>query len=473
MSATPIHGVLSYGAYVPRHRLDRRQIRAALGAGGGSGTRAVAGPDEDATTMGVAAAHEAMRAAGAASPPASVWFATTAPPYADKTNATAIHAALGLDRDTAAYDLNGAVRSGIGALRAAAGQDETSLVVFADVRSGLPGSADEHEGADGAAALVIGPGRPIAEFIGRASCTEEFLDRWRNPRATASRTWEERFGEQVYVPLGQRALDLALKDADIALGDVDHLVVSGAHTRAVRSLGKKLASRVRAIVDDRAASIGNAGCAQLGLLLADALDVAEPGAVIAVVNLSDGADAFVLRCTDELPGYRTRRSPRRTGTGDVAYTTFLLWRGELRREPQRRPDPDVPVAPAAHRGQRWKFAFEGSRCETCGSVFVPPQRVCAQCGAIDRMTPTPVADAVGTILTVTTDYLAFSENPPLRAAVVDFDGGARVQCELTDLGEGEPRRGDRVEMTFRRAYTVNDIHNYVWKARPIEEAARG
>jgi hypothetical protein len=27
--------------------------------------------------------------------------------------------------------------------------------------------------------------------------------------------------------------------------------------------------------------------------------------------------------------------------------------------------------------------------------------------------------------------------------------------------------GDRVELTFRRLYTANGIHNYFWKARPI------
>ena len=26
--------------------------------------------------------------------------------------------------------------------------------------------------------------------------------------------------------------------------------------------------------------------------------------------------------------------------------------------------------------------------------------------------------------------------------------------------------GDRVELTFRRLYTANGIHNYFWKARP-------
>ncbi len=67
--------------------------------------------------MGVEAARRALRCAGSA--PRAVWFTTTTPAYLDKTNATALHAALRLDRATAAYDALGSVRSAIGALRAA------------------------------------------------------------------------------------------------------------------------------------------------------------------------------------------------------------------------------------------------------------------------------------------------------------------------------------------------------------------
>jgi hydroxymethylglutaryl-CoA synthase len=241
----------------------------------------------------------------------------------------------------------------------------------------------------------------------------------------------------------------------------------------VRGLRKKLGAKVGALVADPSPSIGNTGTAQLALQLADALDVAEPGQVIAALHVADGADALVFRVTDALAGWRERRTTGADQTIPITYATYLLWRKELHREPPRRPDPDVPAAPAAYRDRRWKFAFRGSRCDVCGTVHLPPQRVCASCGAVDQMTPEPVADATGTIFTVTADHLAFSEAPPMAVAVVDLDGGGRVQCELTDLAGTLPSIGDRVEMLFRRAYTVNGIHNYVWKARPIRSAAPG
>jgi hydroxymethylglutaryl-CoA synthase len=261
-----------------------------------------------------------------------------------------------------------------------------------------------------------------------------------------------------------------LQAAGVELADVDHLIVCGSHDRAVRGLRKKLGAKARGVVDDSSATVGNTGTAQLALQLAAALDGAEPGQIVAALNVADGADALVFRCTEALPAWRARRTAIADPTIPITYATYLLWRKQLHREPPRRPDPDVPAAPAAYRERRWKFAFRGSRCDACGTVHLPPQRVCASCGAVDQMTAQPVADATGTIFTVTADHLAFSEAPPMAVAIVDLDGGGRVQCELTDLDGTLPVIGDRVEMTFRRAYTVNGIHNYVWKARPLRRA---
>ena len=89
-----MRGILSWAAYLPYRRLDRSEIAAFVGQGGGKGTRTVASYDEDSTTMAVEAARLARR--GTDVVPAQVLFGTTTPAYADKTNATGIHAALQL-----------------------------------------------------------------------------------------------------------------------------------------------------------------------------------------------------------------------------------------------------------------------------------------------------------------------------------------------------------------------------------------
>src|SRR3954465_11751781 len=111
-----MHGLLAYGTYVPFYRLDRAAIAQALGVSAGKGTRAGASFDEDSTSMGVEGARGALRQGQGVSP-AAVYFATCDPGYLDKTNATAIHAALNLPASAGAYDMLGAVRSGAGALR--------------------------------------------------------------------------------------------------------------------------------------------------------------------------------------------------------------------------------------------------------------------------------------------------------------------------------------------------------------------
>ena len=88
-----MRGILGYGAYVPYYRLQRAAIAAALGSGGGKGTRAVAAYDEDATSMSVEAARNMLRSFDAPTP-AAVYLSTVTPPYLDKTNANVVHAAL-------------------------------------------------------------------------------------------------------------------------------------------------------------------------------------------------------------------------------------------------------------------------------------------------------------------------------------------------------------------------------------------
>lgn len=53
--------------------------------------------------------------------------------------------------------------------------------------------------------------------------------------------------------------------------------------------------------------------------------------------------------------------------------------------------------------------------------------------------------------------------------VVDFDGGGRYTIELADASPDEVAIGMRVETTFRRLHTAGGVHNYFWKARPVED----
>lgn len=465
-------GIVSWASYLPFHRLDRTSVAATLGCGGGRGTRTVASYDEDTTSMGVEAARRALRALPElAERPTAIYFSTSAPAYLEKSNASAIHAALGLDSSVTSYDFAGGVRSGVGALQAALDRREPTLVVLSDIRGGMPGGADESAGGDAAVAFVTGTGDLVAaKVIAAGGTSKELLDRWRLPTSPTVRSWEERFGESHLVGPAEQALAETLKKAGLTVDEVDRTAVSGPSARTARAVVTRIGVAKETLADDLSGTVGFTGAAHAGLLLASILDDAGPGQVLASLSFADGADALLLRTTDAVARPRTAVTVAAQAAGGgpaVPYPMFLSWRGHLHRDPPRRPDPHGPLAPASERADGWKFGFTASRCQDCGRRHLPPQRVCLQCRSMDRMDIERAADDAATIVTYTIDRLAYSPSPPMVVVAVDFDGGGRFQCELTDVDPDTVRIGQRVEMTFRRLFTADDVHNYFWKARPI------
>jgi hydroxymethylglutaryl-CoA synthase len=488
---------VSAAAYVPRRRLHSGEVAAFLAGapwtvdgGGSSGpgqrrerTRAVAGADEDTTTMAVEAARLARWAAPAAlAGPAAVSdlrFATTTPTHVDKTNAAVVHAALRLDERTGAFDAGGGLRSGIGVLLHALEGRHRQLVVVADRRDGLPGADDEVAAGDAAAAVFVADDHPdvpvLAELAGTASVTVELLDRWRVPGDVRARTWEERFAESALVPLATRTATEALADADLGDRRPDQLVVTGMHQRVVTATTRALTSQwelaADTVSDAYAERIGRTGCAHPLLAVADLLETARtrpPGAVLVVVHVADGVDALVFRTTPALG----RWQPALTVSDQVAdgarlpYAKFLAWRGMVRPEPPRRPTPPRVSAPAAARRRSWKYGFVGARQGPNGPIRLPP--VPDGLGALGAGEPAPVpmADAVGTIATYTVDTMVPTPDPPVVFALVDFDRGGRCPMELTDVDVDSLAEGQEVEPTFRLLGSNDGIPNYFWKARP-------
>jgi hydroxymethylglutaryl-CoA synthase len=457
-------GITRYGSYLPYNRLQR----AALGAG--KGERTVASYDEDSVSMGVEAARDVVRGAPA---PDTLIFATTSPPYAEKLNAATIAAALDLPRTTRSLELGTSTRMGLGALLAgadAAAAGGRALVIASDVVIGAPGGARESGSGDGAVAFLTGPDADaIARFIGRASATTEILDVWRLPSDPFAKQWEERFGAETLGPIAVDVATRALKSAGIGPADLKTVVLDGTNARAMTAIPEALRLKPDQLADPLLGAVGRTGAAHAGLVLARALDRASAGDRILVVVGGDGCDAVVLEVTAKLEGARPLHPVDRwlgSKRNDLPYNTYLKWRGILPFEPPRRPEPERPAAPPMRRADHWKYAFFGSRCEACGTGHLPPQRVCVKCAAVDRMKEERFADTGCKVATYTLDHLAYTLQPPVVAAIVDFAGGGRLSCELTDVDPKEVKIGNELEMTFRRLYTGQGVHNYFWKARP-------
>lgn len=455
-------GIVGYATYLPRHRLRGADIAAARGESARRGERRVAAFDEDPLTMAVEAARRLHPRHGV--PVGRLAFCATTPPYAGKNNASAAHAALGLPEEVAAYDLGGAYRSAMGLLTEAPGG---TLLVAGDVTLTRPGDPDEIARGDGAAAILFGPAdEAVAEVVGVATATEELLDHWRDPARPAVAAWEERFPVERLLPLLERAL------ARLGVDAADHVVISAPNPRVARA-----AQRVLAAVgpESRLDGTGHIGAADPLVRLGHVLDGAAPGQTVLVACLADGVDLVALRTTDRLPQRRATCSVagQLAAAAPVSYLSYLTWRGLVERAGPRRPEPSMVSAPASSRNVDWKFALHASRCGRCGCVQAPPQRVCVRCGGVDTGTAAPLSEVSGVVRTYSVDRLAYSPNPPVVAAVVDFDGGGRLEMELADPQPELLRVDARVRMAFRRRHSSGGVHNYAWKAVLEEEENDG
>ena len=144
-------GILSYGAYVPRLRLQRSAVVEANAwfnpglASQARGERAMAGWDEDSITMAVEAARDCLGGL-AREQVAAVHLASTTLPFDDRSNSGIVAAALSLPSAIRTLDLAGSLRAGTSGLLSAlamAGAAGPVLLTAADRRRARPGGAAE------------------------------------------------------------------------------------------------------------------------------------------------------------------------------------------------------------------------------------------------------------------------------------------------------------------------------------------
>ena len=335
-----MRGILGFAGYVPHHRLDRSAISAASGTNAGKGTRSVASYDEDTTTMGVEAARLALRPLGdpAGRCARRAVVLDRDPAYLDKTNATASTPRCASTATCRRSTSAASVRSGVGALRAALdGGRDRCCVVTADLRTGLPtqrrrvATAATARPRCSSATTTDAP--VIAELPRRGHRRPRSSSTAGARRATAARKqWEERFGEVKYVAArrarrGTLALEAGRRRAPSEVDQRDR----HRHARPRRARGGRQgsASGPGGVVDDLAATVGNTGAAHPALLLARALERAEPGQV------DRARRARRRRRRAAVPHHRRRSPParrprpvadagRRPGDAGLPYGKFLV-----------------------------------------------------------------------------------------------------------------------------------------------------
>ena len=235
------------------------------------------------------------------------------------------------------------------------------------------------------------------------------------------------------MPLAERTFNAALKACELDPDQIDVAVVTGNNARAVRAASNRIGAKA-IVADNLSSTVGNTGAAHFAVMLADVLDKAEPGRR----SPWSHSPTAQTSCCSARPTPSRSFSPAKPvadqidRAAPVPYGKFLSWRNMVEVEPPNRPTPNRPSSSAAARSTDWKFGFVGSRDRTTGIVHLPPQRVGINGGAVDDMEPIAEAETLATIATYTVDRLIYSESPPVIFAVLDFDGGGRFPCQLTD-----------------------------------------
>jgi hydroxymethylglutaryl-CoA synthase len=150
----------------------------------------------------------------------------------------------------------------------------------------------------------------------------------------------------------------------------------------------------------------------------------------------------------------------------IDYEKYLKWRDLIPLEQPRRPDLRPPSVTCLWRERKSALSLYGSRCLQCGAVQYPPQRICANCQVQDDSVAHKLSDKKGEIFTYAIDYLTPSREVPAIIGVVDFEGGGRLMCEVTECELSQVRIGMPTEMCFMKLDRKGGIHSYFWKARP-------
>jgi hydroxymethylglutaryl-CoA synthase len=479
-------GIVACGSFVPRLRLGRGRMAEAMGwlnpgLAGLEGERSVCSWDEDSLTMAVEACRTALANAGSSSVE-RLGFASTTFPFADRSNATVVATALGLEGSLRTLDLGGSQRAGTGALAQALAECDApaagrALIVAADRRLARPGSAQEARYGHGAAACVVGAEDGIATLAGARHYAADFVDHYRAADGSFDYALEDRWVREAgWLELVPKAVTPLLAEAGVEAAAIDHLVVAAPPGTAPR-LAAALGIRREAVADPLEAACGDTGCGHALLMLAQVLDSAAPEAWILVVGFGQGVDALLFRATAAVAGPRpvaTVAATLAARTEETSYTRFLAHCGLLSPDFGMRAERDNRTAQSVLWRKRDAItAFTGGRCRACGTVQFPPSRVCVNpaCRQTDTQEPHRLADSAGRIKTFTEDWLAYSARPPLIYGNVEFAEGGNAFIEFADFAPSEARVGAPVRFVFRLKDVdrLRGFRRYFWKAAPARK----
>ncbi|WP_286958414.1 Zn-ribbon domain-containing OB-fold protein [Arsenicicoccus sp. UBA7492] len=367
------------------------------------GRRRVAGADEDALTLAVAAGRAVLHGEGVPDDYVTkVVLVTRDLPLVEGGNGAALLAGLGLARGVSVVEQVGGAPD---VLDVISGAEPRTLVLAADLDPA------------GAGACLVGPD-------GASEATLSLLG-----RVTRSLPVTSRGRDGIRWDYDDPRLMLE-RGAKVALAELD----LGKVPDVVAGLGAKPAGALSAGTAPLLPTTG-ASAAVFALAAARSGDV---------VLASEQASAVAAALTATPPVHRDEAALR-----EVSRTRAT-------------PGPDIGISlPAYDRAFDAKVRWEAGRCDACGHLAMPPRLRCTRCGSEDGWSLEPLPRTGVVYSKVDIHVPVPGRATPYSLAIVELDGtDVRTLVTVTGAPAGSVDIGDRGTLVLRLVDTRSGVPDY-------------
>ncbi len=446
-------GIVSYGGYIPRLRLDRMSIYQQIGwlapavVMVAQGERSVCNWDEDSLTMAVAASRDCLAGMDKRQVDA-LYLASTTLPFADRLNAGIVATALNLREDIVTADFGSspqrpAPRPSSAALEAVS---RTARPSWSRPRTGArprPARSTRCGTATARPRCLLGSEDVIAEFKGSYSVSYDFVSHYRAAEQRFDYTWEERWvRDEGYAKIIPEAINGLLDQAGhdhrrrghgwstpaLSSGSTP---ASPAPSARPGTGGRQSARGLRR--DRRRPSAGHAR-PRAGGGQARATASWSPVSVRA-------ATRSCFEVTEQIaalaPTERASAAAWKTGQTTDNYLKYLKFRDLIETETGIRAEaPDQTAMTTLWRKRKMILGLVGGRCTVCGTPQYPQdghlrQPRLRRSTLRRRITSSPNVPPRSRALPATC-WLC-SVDPPAIYGMVQFEGGGRLHGRLHRL----------------------------------------
>ena len=346
-----MHGIVGYGAYIPRNRIKVEEIAKVWGADAPSykkglmlEEKSVPSPDQDTITMSVEASKNALKRArinpreiGA------VYIGSESHPYAVKPSGTVLAEALGATPDVHTADLEFACKAGTEGLflvlcLVKAGEIKYGLAVGADTSQGAPGDALEYSAAAGAAAFIVGRDNVLAEIVETYSYTTDTPDFWRREYQYYPQHGGRFTGDPAYFKHIMGAARGLMAKAKMKPIDFNYVIFHQPNGKFPMRVGEMLGFRKEQILPGwLVPKLGNTYSGSSPLGLTATLDISKPGDMIMIVSYGSGAgsDGFIFKVTRRIQEVKDLAPKTKEllekNRNYLEYGVYAKFRGKIRK----------------------------------------------------------------------------------------------------------------------------------------------